>query len=131
MNMEGSYMLLLDCTEPGLDTLVGIVKGALQLIQILIPIGLIIYGTIDLGKAVISSDEKKIQEGQKTLMKRALTAALVFFVAAIVTFLMGFVGNEAWKSCWKDAKPCDRINSTTGDCDCHVWDNAAGKCIEK
>jgi hypothetical protein len=129
--MEGSYMLLLDCTEPGLDTLVGIVKGALQIIQILIPIGLIIYGTIDLGKAVISSDEKKIQEGQKTLMKRALTAALVFFVATIVTFLMGFVGNETWKSCWQGATKCDKINTVTGVCDCHVWNDATNTCTTK
>jgi hypothetical protein len=115
--MEGSYMLLLNCTEEGLNTLVGVIKGALQIIQILIPIGLIIFGTIDLGKAVISSDEKKIKEGQTTLMKRALTAALVFFVATIVTFVMGFVGNTAWKTCWQNATPCPNgIDAVTGEC---------------
>jgi hypothetical protein len=124
-------MLLLDCQEEGLNTLVGVIKGVLQIIQILIPIGLIIFGTIDLGKAVISSDEKKIQEGQKILMKRAITAALVFFVATIVTFVMGFVGNDAWQSCWKGAAKCTSPNPITGEC-CSTtnktYNSTSGKC---
>jgi hypothetical protein len=120
-------MLLLDCQEEGLNTLVGVIKGVLQIIQILIPIGLIIFGTIDLGKAVISSDEKKIQEGQKILMKRAITAALVFFVATIVTFVMGFVGNQAWQSCWNSATKCAHINPITGTC-CVNYDKTTGTC---
>ena len=44
-------------------------KGVFPLVQILIPIGLIIYGTIDLGKAVIASDEKEV----KAYIKRAVT----------------------------------------------------------
>ena len=51
--------------------LVGVV---LLIFKIVIPIILIILGMIDLGKAVISSDEKAIQKSAKTLAFRIIAA---------------------------------------------------------
>lgn len=85
-------------------------RGVLRLIFILIPIGLIIYGVIDLGKAVISSDEKEVKAAQSRLIKRFIYAGLVFFVPILVSALMDMVGegtNEGtsgWTSCWAQAK---------------------------
>ena len=85
-------------------------RGFLRLIFILIPIGLIIYGVIDLGKAVIASDEKQIKEAQGRLIKRFIYAGLVFFVPLLVSALMDMVGEEAtegtgnWANCWSQAK---------------------------
>lgn len=101
-------MLLLayDCTkDTSLLSIIKLLKLLLQLIQLLVPIGLIIMGSIDLGKAVISSDEKKIAENQKLFLKRVIAAILVFLVVTIVSFAMGFVGgvtgNSNWQDCWK------------------------------
>ena len=115
-------MLMLVCSDEGIVPIIGIIKAVLQLIQILVPIGLIIFGTIDLGKAVIASDEKKIQEGQKTLMKRAVAAVLVFLVATIVSFLMGFIGSDTWQECWKGSTKCKDPNPITGEC-CSAYDH--------
>lgn len=104
------------CTEE-LKVIMGFIRNALLLIQIAIPIGLIIWGTIDLGKAVIASDEKKIKESQQTLGKRALSAVLVFLLATMVGFLMGFVGNREWKDCWKEANTNCKVNPITGECE--------------
>ncbi len=98
-------MLFLDACEE-LSPLIGFVKAALGIIQIVIPIALIIIGTVDLGKAVIASDEKKIKESQMTLIKRAMMAVLVFLLATIVTFLMGVVGSKEWRRCWTGAQDC-------------------------
>lgn len=92
------------CSAPML-TLVGYIKGILRIIQILIPIGLIVWGTLDLGKAVIAGKEEDIKENQQVLLKRVLAAVLVFFVITIVMFVMGFVGNEEWEKCWNEATP--------------------------
>ena len=84
-------------------------KGVFPLVQILIPIGLIIYGTIDLGKAVIASDEKEVKAAQSRLIKRFIYAALIFFVVTIVSALMSIVstGGEgdtnSWSDCWRAA----------------------------
>ena len=45
-------------------------KGLFPLVQLGIPIVLIILGTIDLGKAVIASDEKEVKAAQSRLIKR-------------------------------------------------------------
>lgn len=87
-------------------------KGVFPIFQIGIPIVLIIYGTIDLGKAVIASDEKEIKAAQSRLIKRFIYAAAVFFVVTLVNVLMNIVskggssdeGNTGgWRSCWKAA----------------------------
>lgn len=110
-------MLMLACPT-GLGTLVGIVKNVLTIIQILIPIGLIIFGTIDLGRAVIAGDEKQIKENQQRLLKRALAAVLVFLVVTIVTFIMQFIGGTQWKDCWTDpnAQCANGVDPMTGNC---------------
>ena len=94
----------------GLLQLVRVVrKGIFPLVQIVIPIGLIIYGTIDLGKAVIASDEKEVKAAQSRLIKRFIYAALIFFVTTLVSALMGIVatGGEgdtnSWSDCWRAA----------------------------
>ena len=84
-------------------------KGVFPLFQIGIPILLIVLGTIDLGKAVISSDDKEVKASQNRLIKRFIYAAAVFFVVTFVTIVMNIISQggegdtESWASCWKAA----------------------------
>ena len=68
-------------------------QGIFPIIQIGIPIILIIMGSIDLGKAVLSSDDKEIKGATGRLIKRAIAAVAVFFVTTIVTILMDMLAN--------------------------------------
>lgn len=89
-------------------------NGVYPIIQIGIPILLILMGSIDLGKAVMSSDDKEIKGATSKLIKRAIAAVAVFFVAAIVSLLMGLFsssgadesgtvsGTDSWKDCWNN-----------------------------
>jgi hypothetical protein len=79
-----------------------LLKVVLQIIQILVPIGLILMGSIDLGRAVIAQNEDGIKKGQKSFIRRCLSAAIVFLVVLIVTLAMNFVGNNTWKECWNN-----------------------------
>ena len=96
----------------GLLPLVRVIrKGVFPLVQLFIPIVLIILGTIDLGKAVIASDDKEVKAAQGRLIKRFIYAALIFFVTTLVSVLMDLVskgGDDAgdttsWQSCWRSA----------------------------
>ena len=73
-------------------------------IQIAIPVIIILLGTIDLGKAVISGDDKKVKEAQKAFIMRLIYGVAVFFVVFIVQVIFSAVG-EAQDStsglCWK------------------------------
>lgn len=105
------YMFLLDSCG-GLLPILRVIAQLIKILMILIPIALILFGTIDLGRAVIESDEKKVKEAQKRLIQRFIYAALIFFVPTLVGVVMNLVaaGGEVaedqtvdtvnWKNCW-------------------------------
>lgn len=87
-------------------------QGIFPIIWIGIPIVLILMGTIDLGKAVLASDDKEIKAAQGRLFKRVLYAAVIFFMATIVSLVMNVIGkagtdavegNDDWTKCWAAA----------------------------
>ena len=82
-----------------------LVKKILRLVQIIVPIALILFGTFDMAKAVITGDEKKMKEAQKPFIKRIISAVIVFLIPFIVNLVMNLVttGNNAWKTCWNTA----------------------------
>lgn len=87
-------------------------RGVFPIIQIGIPILLILMGSIDLGKAVMSSDDKEIKGATGKLIKRVIYAVAIFFVVTIVTLVMNLFTNvdddmgntTGWAACWKAAE---------------------------
>lgn len=86
------------------------VKAVIDLIRIGIPILLIVFGMLDLGKAVMAGKEDDMKKAQGSLIKRCIYAVAVFFVVTIVILLFnlfagtGVEGEETtddWYSCWK------------------------------
>ena len=84
----------------GLDNLVVIVKFVLKIVQWVVPIILIVLGTIDLVKAVIAGKDEDIKKHQQTLIKRVIAAVIVLLIPLIVSVIMGWIGNSDWKTCW-------------------------------
>ena len=93
------------CTG-GIDSVVGLAKMVIKVLQLVVPIGLIIMGTIDMAKAVIAGDEKKMKEAQKPFIKRIIAAVIVFLIPIIVNMVLSFVttGNSDWIDCWNSAE---------------------------
>lgn len=89
------------CTE-GVGNIIAIVGFILKVIQWIVPIILIVLGTIDLVKAVIASKEDEIKKQQQILIKRIIAAVIVFLVPLIVSILTGLLGTDDWKTCWND-----------------------------
>lgn len=84
-------MLILDVvcgtvTVP--DTVARIVSMVIKAFYIGIPVLLIIWGMIDMGKAVICQKEDEIKKHQKMVFKRLISAVLVFFIAVAVVFVL-------------------------------------------
>ena len=71
-----------------------VVSTIVLLIKIAVPILLIIFGMLDLGKAVVAQKEDEIKKGQQTFLKRAIAAVIVFFVIQIVQIIIRFVSNN-------------------------------------
>lgn len=71
--------------------LANVIYTIYTVIKIAVPLLLILFGMIDLGKAVISQKEDDIKKQQSLFIKRLIAAALVFFVFAIVQLVVNLV----------------------------------------
>ena len=92
-----------------LAPIINLLKNVIKLLQWGIPMVLILFGMLDLGKAVMAGKEDEMKKAQGTLIKRCIYAVAVFLVVTIVTFVMGMVGSDDWKDCW------DEVGSATVD----------------
>lgn len=71
-----------------------VVHLVIQIIWIVVPILLVIFGLLDLAKAVMAQKEDEIKKGQQTLIKRAIAAIIVFFVIPLVQLIINFVSGD-------------------------------------
>lgn len=108
-----SIPMLVDTTDLTEDTLCGnatllkiiaVARLIIRIIQIAVPILLIVLGSIDIAKAVIAGDEKKIKEAQKPFVKRIVAAVIVFLIPFLVGVIFNLVKAEDWKNCYTAAK---------------------------
>ena len=94
-----------------LAPIINLLKAVVGLIQFGIPIMLILFGIMDLGKAVMSSKEDEMKKAQGILIKRFIYAVAVFLIVWIVMLVMNIVADNAnkdasadspdsWYECW-------------------------------
>ena len=86
----------LKCEEIFTDDLKEIINEVLQYVRIIVPILIILLGTIDLSKAVIASKEDVIKKAQIDFIKRIIIGVAIFFVPALVDVVMD-LGNIVWE----------------------------------
>ena len=94
-----------------------VVHLIIQLIWIIVPILLVVFGLMDLAKAVMAQKEDEIKKGQQTLIKRAIAAIIVFFVIPLVQLVINFVSgdDDTVMSCFN----CF-VNGNVGDNGCRL-----------
>lgn len=89
-----------------ISPIIRFVKFLLTCIQWLVPIVIIVLGSIDLFKAVIASKEDEIKAAQKLLIKRVIYGVAIFFVTLLVTFIFNALANTGtgaatgFLGCW-------------------------------
>ena len=79
------------CSETsGILKIVGIV---VSIFKFVIPLLIIIYGMIDLGKAVVASKDDEIKKAAKSIGFRLAAGILIFFIPTIVMMIFGWVNS--------------------------------------
>ena len=111
----------------GIDAVVpNTISAVVNIIKIVVPIFLIVFGMLDMGKAVMSNDEKVMKEAQGKLIKRVIYAIIVFFIVAIVQFLVSILGE-------KGATGTGKLNNNQSGETCHTCIDCFinGNCTEE
>ena len=65
------------------------------ILKILIPIIIIIMGSIDFFKAVIASKDKEIKKSMQVLIKRIIAGIIIFLVPTILSFIVKLIDRES------------------------------------
>ena len=91
-----------------------VVKIAYSLIQILVPIILVIMGSLDLFKGITAQKEDEMKKGQQMFIKRLISAAIIFFVFAIVKIVVSVASDNSGKGIL-DCVECFIENKCDGD----------------
>ena len=71
----------------------GFVRAIIEIIQIVVPILIILMGSIDFGKAVLG-DEKELSKAVKKFTIRCISAVGIFFVVLLVQLLLKLAGSS-------------------------------------
>ena len=85
-----------DVNDEATPSLAYIINEILTYVRIIVPMLLIILGTIDLAKAMTASKEDEIKKARDTFVKRIIIGVVVFFVPAIVNVIM-WIADIVWQ----------------------------------
>ena len=105
-----------------------IVGYMVLILKIVIPVILIVLGMVDLGKAVISSDDKAISKAVGTLSKRFIAAVIIFFVPSIVSAIFKMVTGTALTATGSDTNIC--VQCVTNVTSKKPLNNTGKSCID-
>jgi surface polysaccharide O-acyltransferase-like enzyme len=85
------YILQVTCENPDLARIIDFIKKIIDLFRIAIPVLLVIFGSLDLGKAVVAGKDDEIKAAQQLLVKRVIAGVAVFFVGTLIWLLFGLL----------------------------------------
>lgn len=94
------------CSDPGLSRFLSIIQTFFVIIQVIVPIILIVMGTIQLIKMVSNPDDKK---GVKSLYNKFIAAIVVFLLPSLVNLSLNIISlgvdldNYEVLACWNSA----------------------------
>lgn len=63
-------------------------------LEIVVPLLLIIFGSIDFVKAIIAQKDDEIKKGQQVFLKRLIVGVVIFFVFSIVKIIVSFAADS-------------------------------------
>ncbi len=89
-----------------------VVGKILGVFKIVIPLLIIIFGCIDLGKAVVASKDDEIKKAMKQLAMRAIAGIAIWFVPTLVGLVFSLV--DATSDA--DYEQCATCVSKSGNC---------------
>lgn len=115
-NNYDSTSAVVSCGNGMIDKIPAMVPKTISIIYnvilVAVPVVLVIMGMLDLMKGIVAQKEDDISKGRKTLIKRLISAALVFFVFIVVKFVVSFVAS--------DSEDANKVNKIMDCAECFI-----------
>ena len=116
VNNEDGFGICDENQNPQLVASFKLVGIFLTIIKIIVPVILILMGTIDMTKAVISKDNDAIQKNLIVFLKRSTAGVLVFLAPNIILGIFHLVdGMDGFDSAYKTCVDCILGSSSCPD----------------
>lgn len=96
------FILETSCPSDQIKIIIGGIRYIVTLIQFVVPILLIVWGILDLSKAITAGKEEEIKKWRKALVERIIAAVVVFLIPFLVFTITGLLGDSSWKTCWSE-----------------------------
>ena len=77
------------------------IQEVVDMVRILVPVLLIVFGIMDFGKAIFSSDENEMKKCQSIFTKRVIIAIAFFLIPTVLQIFLN-IGNKVWGVIPKD-----------------------------
>lgn len=111
------------CSDAGLVSIIDIVRKAMDMFQLIVPIVLLVMLAVQLTKLVMNPDEKN---GIKKVSNRIIAAIVVFILPIIVNIVItNLPANESFQlsACWNTAKDIAEMQRTGSNTYNEKYDN--------
>ena len=117
--MDKYLLILLECKDASLESIMTFIRNTLNVIHIIVPILLIIMASVNITKMVKNPDNKKDFSKIKNIF---IAAIVIFFIPMFLDVLMNAMGsNTIISECWNSANwtPGNTSYQETGDSERH------------
>lgn len=94
-----------------------------SIFRIVVPLLLIVFSSIDLGKAVVATDEKVIKKSTKQIAIRFIFAILIFFVPLFISAIFNLIDNFKKAANETGYKACYVCLTKPNKCEEYVKEN--------
>lgn len=88
-----------DCEGILGEALLNDIKTVLLWIRIIVPILLIVLGSVDFVKAILSDDQQELKKSTNRFVKRCIIAVAIFFIPMLIMYIISFIDKVADVSC--------------------------------
>lgn len=117
------YFLECDCL---IRPTIYIIKTVYNIVKILVPVGIVLFGMLELIKAVMSKDDVAIKKTQTSLINKVIAGVIIFFIFIVVDLSLTLLEKNNvdvgdWLSCWQ--------NPGTVDSSCTNKQNQGGNSV--
>ena len=89
------------CSDPALAMVIETTRRVFEIIQIVVPIMLIVWASLEVMKMIVNPEEAKLK---KSLVNKFIAAAIIFFIPTVLNLVLGMMPQTFQvSSCWKAA----------------------------